>query len=280
MTSCLRNTEREAHDPAQSLLDPLPVISLSSAIYPHNAISPKMKSPRFPQEICDAIIDELASLRLFRPGCWNPIDVNCEELKRCALVCRGWRPRAQFWIFRYVSFVNRSLDGLRLFQAQLDLRPDCLSGVRGIHFCWGYGDSYPSRLVSTIAHSLVGQCPRIRYLSLIAYIFKFSATGPLTVHRCLPFHSRLHSALFRQSFRTITHLSLHRVRFHSDTDFFSFLSTFTSLETLSLDYIGTIKCEWIEQPEYVQLLKKKGFMDKLRGLRIVRGPFRASDTLS
>ena len=176
MTSCLRNTEREAHDPAQSLLDPLPVISLSSAIYPHNAISPKMKSPRFPQEICDAIIDELASLRLFRPGCRNPIDVNCEELKRCALVCRGWRPRAQLWIFRYVSFVKRSLDGLRLLEAQLDLRPDYVSGVHGIHIRCDNGDGYPSRLVSTVARSLVGRCPRIRYLSLIAYDFDFSAT--------------------------------------------------------------------------------------------------------
>ena len=252
-------------------------------------------SPRVPTELCLAIIDEVAvSPKSDSEDAYHhrihvnfEVEINAAELKRCAQVSRGWRTRAQFWLFRYVYL--DSLDRLRLLESQLSLYPEYLLGVHGIYLaCTDMeGYEYPSRLVPTVVHSLLRlrKCPLVRYISIcgdrrssvsiLDAIQRYNEDDSHRpyVHPYLPFNSRLHSALFRQSFRTITHLSLNCVWYHSDTDFFSFLSTFTSLETLFLNDIDAMKCEWIKQPEYIQLLKKKGIMDKLRSLSIVRGPF-------
>ena len=47
--------------------------------------------PILPQELCDAIIDEIGYLEP-DPRYWY---FDTRTLKQCALVCRAWTPRAQ-----------------------------------------------------------------------------------------------------------------------------------------------------------------------------------------
>ena len=90
-------------------------------------------------------------------------------------------------------------------------------------------------------------------------------------HSCLPFHSRLHSSLYRQSFSTVTDLSLSLITYHSDVEFLAFILSFIALERL---FLAGIQCNIIQRAKdsgYILLLKnRKGVLEKLHCLFAVR----------
>ena len=196
-------------------------------------------------------------------------DTESRPLKRCALVCRGWRPRAQFWLFRYVSL--GSLRSLRKLESQLGVRADLFQGVHEIHIGCQDREGYPVGNLPSAVATLARKCPNLKVLSL-----QKTGNGELDEddsphHSYLPFHSRLHSALFRQSFGNITALSIRSIRYHSDTDFLTFIFSFVALEELSLYFVQFDILHKTKGRDYILLLKKrKGIFAKLQHVYMVR----------
>ena len=227
-------------------------------------------SPRFPQEIFDAIIDAFAHRSRAREHPRSIFHgIESGALKKCALVCRGWRPRAQFWLFNHVVLEDQ--ESLRKLESQLNLRSEYISGIQDITIHCGNGIKHPVQNVLAAVCSLTRRCPNLRALCL-----DDGGSDPdkdmLPTHQSLPFHSRFHSALFRQSFSTVTVLVLHCIGYHSDTDFLTFVLSFVSLEELILERVSWIVFHTMKEEDYMILLKKRqGAFRKLRSLHMVCG---------
>ena len=262
------NDSLEARDVTPFLL-PSQAILPSRDLCTDAILSAAPMSPRLPQELCDAIIDELNGIETYHP--WGDIDWHTESrpLKRCALVCRGWRPRAQFWLFRNIAL--GSFRALRKLESQLDLREDLLLIIREIRIGCTNVEGYPVGNLPSAVAPLARRCPNLTVLSLrrTGNYELNEDTSPSHPH--IPFHLRLHSALIRQSFRSVMDLHLSWIHYHSDADFLAFLSSFTALESL---FLSSITCNIVlrlREREYVLLLRKRtGIFGKLRYLRMVR----------
>ena len=223
-------------------------------------------SPRLPPELCDIIIDEAAKVS-FHSGRFLRETV----LRRLALVCRAWRPRAQLYLFRPVWL--RSLESLWKLEAQLSLHSDFLPEIHAIHIVFEDAKGYPVRNLLSAVTTLAQQCGNLRALSLF-HIESWSIRPGTPPHvYCIPFDPRSHSPLFRNSFCTITYLSLLGIHYRSDIDFLAFIFSFPALEKLSLEHVFCNSYRRIKEENYILLLKqRKGILGKLRCLTMVYRP--------
>ena len=222
--------------------------------------------PRQPQELCDIIIDERACLgngHLY----WN---FDTWALKQCALVCRAWTPRAQLWLFRYVAL--GSVDSLRKLEAQLCLREEYVPEIEAIRIFIADRRGYPICNLAHAVTTLARRCSKLHALQVFG-AYNGGSGESSKFHPFLPFHSRIHSALYRQSFSTLTNLRLVEIRFHSDTDFLRLILSFPALSYLYLWNIHFNILERVKEHNYILLLKnRKGSLGRLRFLEMVGNP--------
>ena len=225
-------------------------------------------SPILPQELCDAIIDNIGSLKRCPPFIevwWEP---EPQTLMRCTLVCRAWRLRAQFWLFRRIWLMD--VESLHKLECVLDRRSEYLPIVRAIELGCGDAGRYPVQNVLAAVATLARRCLNLKQLSLIATSVGEPGRTIPHCHAYLPFNLRLHSALFRQSFGTVTVLILFGVQYHTFTDFVSFISLFVALEKLAFDYIECEQMQRLKDSDFIISLKqRKHVLNKLRNLRAV-----------
>ena len=81
-----------------------------------------------PRELCHLVIDAVGSdIDLGRGHIYQATFI-APTLKSCALVCRAWRPRAQFWFFRGIRIT--SISSLPKLVATCEHAHDILSRVR------------------------------------------------------------------------------------------------------------------------------------------------------
>ena len=192
-------------------------------------------------------------------------------LMQLALVCRAWRPRAQLYLFRPVWL--RSLESLWKLEAQLSLHSDFLPEIHGIHIIFDDKKGYPVRNLLSAVTTLARQCGNLRALSLFHRGFWSIRPGTPPHVYCIPFDPRSHSPLFRNSFCTITYLSLLGIHYRSDIDFLAFIFSFPALEKLSLEHVFCNSYRRIKEENYILLLKqRKGTLGKLRCLTMVCRP--------
>ena len=161
------------------------VLSQPLAVSPHAMTSAAETSPILPQELCDAIIDNIGSLKRCPPFIevwWEP---EPQTLMRCTLVCRAWRLRAQFWLFRYVRL--GSFSALSKLEAHLSVHDEYLHRVQGIQISFASSKGYPFRNLATAVTTLSRRCPNLRVFSL--YNVMASGVDSSKSHSCLPFHS-------------------------------------------------------------------------------------------
>ena len=269
------NIAHECGDTTHSLLLCLPAMPSPSEA-PTNAILPATTlSPKLPGELCDAVIDEL--------GHWETLNIHgvtewytgSQALKQCALVCREWRPRAQFWLFCYASLNNR--ESLWGFESTLELRAEYLAGIHGIRVYCQNSEGYPVHSLPTAVTALARRCPKLRALYVDGIVDHQWDEDALCTHVSFPFHLRLHSALFRQSFSNFTILILHSIHYHSDADFLAFMFSFTALQELVIQDVTCRSVQRVQRSEYIALYKKrKGVLKNLRSLRMVSAHFNPS----
>ncbi|KAI0353192.1 hypothetical protein OH77DRAFT_1427587 [Trametes cingulata] len=96
-----------------------PISQSGSGLHAHLV----QESSRLPIELCETIID------LIRPGDlddWKTFPEESRALRACALVCRAWRPRAQFNLWRAVVLRPRERI-VPEFTAALRSNPDRLA---------------------------------------------------------------------------------------------------------------------------------------------------------
>ena len=253
---------------SKMVLPPLPPHStLFSPTLSANAAT--LSSPRIPPELCDYIIDELGrweTVNMYGRVVW---DIESHPLKCCALVCKGWRPRAQLWLFRRIKLTSmRSFRGL---QEQLNHRPEFLSVVRVVSLaCGGDRGKYPVHNLVTAVASLMRRCPRAHSLLIVNYGFQFDSQRERRCsHWYLPFHLRLHSAYFRQSFSIVTTLALWEISFSSKSDFLAFIFSFTALESLTIFGLWWHSTPGSPQSNAVTSKRRRSPLEKLRILRLV-----------
>ena len=148
--------------------------------------------PRLPQELCDIIIDEL--------GCsgneYFYRNSDARTLKQCSLVCRAWTPRAQLRLFRYVSL--SSVESLRELEVQLCLREEYVPEIHAIRIFIAESRGYPIRNLASAVTTLARRCSKLQVLQVDGP-YNGEPGDSSKFHPYLPFHSRIHSALYRQS---------------------------------------------------------------------------------
>ena len=158
---------------------------------------------------------------------------------------------------------------LQKLEVQLSPRNNYIPEIRDLTIHCGSDKTYPVQNLLVGVASLARRCPNLKTLCLDEGGYDPDEyTSP--THKFLPFHSRLHSALLRQSFSSVTALIIHCVRFHSDTDFLTFTLSFVSLEELIIECVSWDIFHTMKEEEYIILLKKRqGVFGKLRGLHMV-----------
>ena len=226
-------------------------------------------SPRLPQELCDAIIDEVAKITKANFA-WD-CSARYAVLKRLSLVCRQWTPRAQFCLFCSVWLNN--LQSLRKLETHLSLRNNLLPIIHELYIRFHDKMGYPVCNLLTAVTTLARKCSHLKALSLVDG--ESWSMGPSTPphYYCIPFDPRSHPPLFRSSFNTITELSLSGIHYRSDTDLLAFLFSFIALKDLSLRDVRCKTYRRVKQKSYIILLKqRKGILDKLRCLTMVWWP--------
>ena len=199
---------------------------------------------------------------------WN---LETRALKQCALVCRAWTPRAQLWLFRFVLL--RGVESLRKLEAQLRLREGYVPEIQAIRiFIAEWNRGYPIRNLAHAVTTLARRCSKLQVLEVDG-TYNGEPGDSSKFHPFLPFHSRIHSALYRQSFSSVTELRLYHTGFHSDTDSLQLLLSFPALREL---FLFDIRCNIsgrVKECNYILLLKnRKAALGKLRLLRMVRDP--------
>ena len=204
----------------------------------------KLHCRQLPQEICDLIIDVLGYASINTPLTWDPERL---ALQRCALVCRAWRARTQFWLFRTLELYDvPSLRSLSLLLDTRHVRGEILSShVREVHLYCGGCQGYEPSNVATEFPVLASRSTATGGLALpgLRYIRVDGSTvrGPryakmLPPHLAL--HPRVSTLVARASCcRTVVVLELYYVRFASFSDFARLLGSFAGLEELKCNYI-------------------------------------------
>ena len=189
-------------------------------------------------------------------------------LKQCALVCRAWTPRAQLWLFRFVSL--GSVESLRKLEVQLCLRKEYLPEINAIHISIAESRGYPIRNLASAATALARRCSNLQVLEVDGSAYNSAPGDSAKFHSFFPFQLRMHSALYRQSFSTVTTLRLVGIFFHSDTDLLHLILSFPALRDLALWNIHCNILERVKEVDYILLLKKrKGVLGRLSGLEMV-----------
>ena len=245
-----------------------PVTSLIPQVPAQSAFPSILTSPRLPQELCDIIMDELGRLGSDNFH-WN---LETRALKQCALVCRAWTPRAQLWLFRFVSL--GSVESLRKLEVQLCLREEYVPEIQAICILiaeWNRG--YPIRNLASAVTTLARKCSNLRVLEVDGSAYNGVPGYSANFHSFFPFQLRIHSALYRQSFSTITDLRLVGIFFHSDTDLLRLILSFPALRVLTLWRIHCNILERVKEVDYIlQLKKRKGVLGRLSRLEMVCDP--------
>ena len=160
------------------------------------------------------------------------------------------------------------VESLHKLECVLDQRSEYLPIVRGIELGCGVAGRYPVQNVLAAVATLARRCLNLKQLSLLATSVGAPGRTIPHCHAYLPFNLRLHSALFRQSFGTVTVLILFGVQCHTFTDFVSFISSFVALEKLAFDYIECEQMQRLKNSDFIISLKqRKHVLNKLRNLR-------------
>lgn len=176
-----------------------------------------------PTEVCERIIDDIAapsgvleSRRIYS------MDKALDTLKACALTCRAWKPRAQYYLFRIM---------------RIDCSVDSLEGVNDIVFFLNTNTTIRSRVQTLTAKGRKHDEPSTLHLLPIKLPRHIHGITQLRLgdgQLFLPpstFPSLRH-------FVSITDLTLAKVTFCSLADVRRTLSSFLAVKVLQLRNIG------------------------------------------
>ena len=255
-----------------STTSPLHVADPSDDV-PFASASSSTTSPllRFPQELCDAIIDQFGPRKRVDGSNYGWI-VQSWALKQCALVCKRWTPRAQRLLFRCVHL--SSLRSLRALEAQLVMKEEHYAVVRVMMVKReAAAQGYPVyTLLAAAAADLAGKCANLRELELDG----FGETGLFDrsyreADRYLAFDAPAHSVLFREAFRAVRVVNLHWMSFLSGADFVEFVRSFTALEELVCNNVEVKQSSDLQKIGAMISQQRTGSLfGRLRALYMVR----------
>ena len=177
--------------------------------------------PPLPVEVCEFIIDELGmQYDPCGPYFWTPTS---RALQRCALVCRAWRARAQFWLFHMMGLrTQNGAEFLRKLVVLLDDVPYLAKHVQRISLGSGSGNAAAALFPALIGRRL----PSLREVTVDGC--EKSASGAQDASPLF-----LPSRLNPGTFSAVTTLRLSNVTTYTFSHFAEFLRAFPSLESLS-----------------------------------------------
>ena len=198
----------------------------------HSSTTLPIPTPRFPKEICDLMIDSLGCLVIS----WG--DNAHVALRECALVCWEWRPRAQFWFFRWIKvdcpstlgdFLRTHDHGEAILARTHTIRVECGR--------WNNDQLLypPYNPLTTFATPLSRRLSSLRTLNLHAYDHPRNGISQNTWLPEVPIHP--HLLRLCTAFASISTLHISGVLFVNFWDLAHLLSCFTKLRTLILGYI-------------------------------------------
>ena len=236
-------------------------------------------APQMPPEVCEFVIDEVASSRAPR---WKI----SETLRKCALVCRNWRHRSQMHLFRVVTIQNpsnvlslrsllRDAPELSFYIEQVEL----VASTRYTPASHGYLPGSASVLSSPL---FLGQyLSTLRTLSLSSKdVSTFSAVRPLFTSPCqvkylphLPLHPRFPT--FYSGLSQLSTLHLQSVIFPTFGDLVRLLYSFPQLQDLQcikVFYDGTRSGDITSYGPRSGRRGAKGFLPKLKVLTLSLAP--------
>ncbi|KAI0744078.1 hypothetical protein C8Q80DRAFT_1122370 [Daedaleopsis nitida] len=174
---------------------------------------------RIPQEVCELILDAM-----YDDEGYEQYTLSCQALRSCALACRAWRSRSQFWLFHAVKVTD--LRTLRKLAHLLVERPHFRAFVQKLYLI---GPLHQSRSVATALATTVRSLllPNLRTVWLV----HVPGGGP-SADRLpyLPIHPRF--PLSFRAFSTVHDLALTNVGFPSFLDFAFVLQSVPGLRTL------------------------------------------------
>ena len=151
-------------------------------------------------------------------------------MRNCTLVCREWRPRAQFWLFkRFKIRHNLSIQRFLNIKEHADA---ILARVRVVVVECGNLDSTFQRnnLLTRFATPLTKRVLSLSHLEIRGGRF-LRDSGDI----CIPIHP--HALRLCSPFASVTRLVISRIRFKNTADFGHLLVCFGALKDITLSKI-------------------------------------------
>ena len=194
----------------------------------------------------------------------SPIGVT---LQHCALVCRAWRPRAQFWLFEYVAV--HDVDTLQRLAKVFHDSPHLAAQVSHMWLLCRYQSGTLRNGLCRLPTVLPYAFPSLRTLLLRGSHLVREPTLLPKLPPFIPIPPRFHILLAPQTVN-VTVLQICDIRFHSFAEFANLLSCFPSvkhMECYNILWAKSLcfpKCMSVK----VETGRRKPFLGALRELEV------------
>ncbi len=222
--------------------------------------------PRLPLEVCESVID-----RVYHPSLFDHrVNRHCQgALSQCALVCRGWRTRAQMRLFYCVELRTTYL--LHVFVELLHQSPSLATHV---HVVLIHGSSHytPADSVFPLFPTvLAGKLPNLRDMSVYGTGIDGRPGSPcrrgerVGARRIKLPHLPLHPwfPVLLNDLRQLTTLRLGVLTFPSFGDFARILHRLSRLQSLVCDGV-----DWSTLGLVPPCIKRGWFLPELATLKV------------
>ena len=223
-----------------------------------------------PTELCELVIDLIAE----EPAIiLSELKQNRSTLTQCALVCRTWRPRAQYWLFRRVQIYD--VPSLHRFAEILDASPTIGHNVReAALYCGIGGREFPADGIAELFPVVIApRMSALRDLSMIGMSSRDLESDhepEVSPHLAFQFPLLPHVQL-----DTVVRLHLESLTFPTVADFARLLLAFVNVEELVCEWIGwTIPGDILDDTALQAENPRRRYVDRLRNLS-VRPPLRS-----